>query len=225
VRKFTTFIALADIHGRFDAFEPEGMPDADAALVAGDMTNRGTTGLEIARCERWLAKLAARYAAVFWIPGNHDIGVGPAHFAGLADNLHCLLDRTIEWRGWRLHGVSLAPCYDMPSLADEWDYMTADPEREAAAFDFERVDIVVSHGPPHGILDSAGRAMLRDGRGAIEWREVRIGSRALAAYIARCRPHLVVCGHAHNNPVEPVLVGRTRVYNVAERWETIPLMG
>lgn len=219
----TTFLAISDVHGDFDAFDPLTLPDADAVLVAGDMTNMGREGFELARCGRWLAGLAARYRTVFWIPGNHDIGVRAAYFERTAANLICLLDRTVEWEGWRLHGVSLTPCFDMPQLARIWDYMTADPEREAAAFDFEPVDIVVSHGPPHGILDSAGRAMVRKEDGTAEWQAVHIGSRALETYIEERQPALVVCGHAHGNPVAPVQRGRTMIYNVAERHEIIRL--
>jgi Icc-related predicted phosphoesterase len=219
----TTFLAISDVHGRFEVFPAEALPDADAVLIAGDMTDMGMRGRELAHCGRWLSALAARYPAVFWIPGNHDIGVRPAYFEGIAPNLHCLLDRTMEWEGWSLHGVSLSPCYDMPELAQFWDYMTADPRQEAAAFDFEPVDIVLSHGPPYGHRDSAGRAMVRTEREAIEWREVRIGSRELEAYIGRCQPRLVVCGHAHNNPVVPLQSGATWIHNVAERWETIRL--
>ena len=130
----TTFLAISDVHGDFDAFVPNDLPAADAVLVAGDMTNRGLAGYELERCARWLRGLAARYRSVFWIPGNHDIGVRAAYFKRAPVNLICLMDRTVEWEGWRLHGVSLTPCYDMPQLARIWDYMTADPEREAAAF-------------------------------------------------------------------------------------------
>jgi Icc-related predicted phosphoesterase len=187
------------------------------------MTNAGLRGRELALCERWLSALARRYRAVFWVPGNHDIGVRAATFDHLAHNLHCLLDRTLEWESWQLHGVSLATCFDMPHLADEWDYMTADPSRDAAAFDFEPVDIIVSHGPPLGVLDSAGRAMARDRDGSIIWAEVHIGSPALAAAIDRGQPLLVVCGHAHGNPAAPVFRGRSQIHNVAERFEIIRL--
>src|SRR6476646_1696680 len=71
----TTFLAISDVHGNFDEFDPRDLPEADAVLVAGDMTNMCMRGWEMNRCKRWLQDLADRYPAVFWIPGNHDIGV------------------------------------------------------------------------------------------------------------------------------------------------------
>ncbi len=89
------------------------------------------------------------------------------------------MDRTVTVGLLTLRGVSLTTCFAEPVLKEIWDYMTDALEVDAAAFDFPPVDIVLSHGPPKGVLDGPGH-----------W-----GSPGLLAYIQRHQPRLVVCGH------------------------------
>lgn len=234
-------LAISDVHDRFEAFAAARLPDADLCIVAGDLTNTGVRGKwkishkdmqiyasdpstlklmralngdEIARAEQWLTQMAARYP-VLWIPGNHDIGVTCKTFAGI-QNCTCILERTIEWEGMRIHGVSLTACYDLPFLAEQWDYMTCDLQEERDAFDFEPVDIVVSHGPPFGHCDMTGISL--DGA------ERHIGSRCLLEYIENEAPQLVICGHIHEAQGESrvmTAMGITPVYNVACTYRVI----
>ncbi|HLK61542.1 MAG TPA: metallophosphoesterase [Chthonomonadaceae bacterium] len=232
-------LAISDVHDAFEAFAPATLPDADLCLVAGDLTNYGIrgewqlpegdralfiaalqgerlgeewTGTEITRAKRWLEELAQRYP-VFWIPGNHDIDVKPDTF-GEIPNCACLLDTLRTFGGFRLYGVSMSPCYDAPLLAKQWDYMTADPRVEQAAFDFAPVDIVVSHGPPYDCVD--GGMPLWNGE------RPHLGSPALRAYIERHAPKLVICGHIHEGRGE-CRIGATRVVNVACSWQVLEL--
>ena len=205
-------LAISDVHDRFDEFRVEDLPDADVCVVAGDLTNYGTrkTG-SIAAARRWLTDLGQRYI-VFWIPGNHDIGVVASTF-GSPDNVTCLLNKTITHEGLTWRGVSLSVCYTFPELAEQWDYMTVNEAEEKAAFDFEAVDIVISHSPPFGVLDSGGWVL---GRGKENY-----GSPALAEYITRHSPRLVICGHVHEGWGH-AQIGSTEVYNVAESARLIP---
>ncbi len=199
-------LAISDVHDRFDEFRVEDLPDADVCVVAGDLTNYGMrrpSGIAAARW--WLTDLGQRYVT-FWIPGNHDIGVTASTF-GSPDNVTCLLNHTIAHEGFTWRGVSLSTCYTLPELAEQWDYMTADEAVETAAFQFEAVDILISHSPPYGTLDTGGWVI---GRGKENY-----GSPALAEYIARHAPRLVICGHVHESWGQ-ARIGSTEVYNVAE---------
>ena len=199
-------LAISDIHDDFEAFAPETLLDADLCVVAGDLTNYGTRRPQsIAAARWWLTALGQRYVTL-WIPGNHDIGITPSTFH-YQDNVTCLLDQTLAIDGLTFHGVSLSPCYTLPELAQQWDYMTVDAAAEAAAYAFESVDVVVSHAPPYGTLDSGGWVL---GRG-----QENYGSEALAAYIARHNPRLVICGHVHEAQGH-ARIGTTDVYNVAQ---------
>jgi Icc-related predicted phosphoesterase len=235
-------LLCSDIHDDFELFPVAAFPEADLCLVAGDLTNYGLRGRqklssedllsmrqasapaeviemwqadEITRAADWLKVLAARFP-VCWIPGNHDIGVTNDTF-GEIHNCTGILNRTVEVQGLRLHGVSMAPCYDAPMLAELWDYMTADMSVEAAHYDFEPVDIVVSHAPPYGHGDLVG-PLIGDGD------KRHIGSVYLLEYIRRYTPKLVVCGHVHEGSGQSEVEtdrGRTPVYNVARRWQLV----
>lgn len=210
---------MSDIHGRYGDFCPSDLPAADLCIVAGDITNYGTrypSHGEIPAAADWLRSLSEKYPLV-WIPGNHDIGVdGRTWRSG-----ECILGRVVEIGGLRIAGVSMTICYDMPALASTWDYMTANEEEEKRTLYDDLVahgplDILVSHGPPHGFLDSTGWVLGEGYR--------RIGSKALLRYIVECSPRLVVCGHVHESRGYEEL-GDTTIINTAERWQVIEFHG
>jgi hypothetical protein len=209
-------LCLSDIHSDFAAFDPGAMPDATLCCVAGDVTQYGhirqrTHGKELHAAKLWLAALGARFPT-FVIPGNHDVGVENADFEGLP-GVTPILNRRVEFERLSLYGVSLSPTYIVPRMARMFDYMTVDRDEERAAFDFEPVDIVVSHSPPMGVLDRlAEKNAARPGP--------HIGSEALADYIARNEPKLVVCGHVHHDAGE-ARIGKTLVVNAAKRWVVV----
>jgi len=232
-----TILAMADIHLRFKEFDPEALPRAGLVLIAGDLTNDGVMESEplspafldwlrregrspeefqpeeseVEMARSWLTRLATRYP-VLWIPGNHDIGIDNATFADIP-NCTCILDQTIEFGGLTIHGVSMSPGDEY--LARRWDYMTNDPKAEWAAYDFEPVDIVLSHCPPYG-----GRTDQSVGATGDAW--LHFGSSALSDYIELQSPRLVICGHVHEAE-RYELIGRTEVHNCAERWLTIKI--
>lgn len=216
-------LCLADIHARFEAVVPSKLPDPegiDLVLIAGDITNLGARHpLEVKRAAVWLGGMAARYPQVRWVPGNHDIDITPDTFAAVAPNCRCLLHVEEQLGGLRLYGESLAVCFDRPHYEQDWDYMTADPKRDLAAWERAPVaDIVVSHSPPHHVRDTTGPCRQPDGKKAPSY----IGSPGLRAYIERHEPRLVLCGHVHEAFGEETL-GKTRVYNVAQRHACLEL--
>jgi uncharacterized protein len=228
---------MSDIHGRFERFAPSALPDADLLLIAGDLTNNGIHEEEpispafrewmiqnaqspdtfydpvpeVERAREWLRRLAQR-TPVFWIPGNHDIGIDNATFAEIP-NCTGILDKTVEVSGLRIHGVSCSPGDSF--MVNLWAYMTQDIEQERKAYGFEPVDIVLSHCPPYGGNTDKLDSLLGHA-------PHHFGSRALCEYIERHSPRLVVCGHVHEGaPFERI--GKTDVINCAERWELLSL--
>ncbi len=71
-----------------------------------------------------------------------------------------------------------------------------------------RVDILVSHQPPYGILDRIGPAHAPP-KG---WKGKHAGSRQLLEYIEKSHPSYVVCGHIHEGKGIKK-VGKTTVIN------------
>jgi uncharacterized protein len=205
-------LILSDIHCQWRDFDPARYPTVDAILCAGDITDTGKPGQErFIESRAWVCGQAA-HAPFYWIPGNHDIGFDGTEYADIP-NTHCLLNKTLAVGPFSVHGVSCSPCYNAPQLARYWDFMTADPETEQAAYDFERVDIVVSHSPPHGLCDASWDRWNGD---------TKLGSEALTNYLVANEPKLVVCGHIHEAAGERTL-GPTRIINTAQCWTVVEL--
>jgi hypothetical protein len=194
-------LLLSDIHCQFEEMYQKSVAhgDVDAILCAGDFTWRGRDRhKEVSRTRKWVQKMAA-IAPFYWIPGNHDIRF-MNEFYNIPNTIKCK-DETVKLGDYTLHGVSLSPCYDRPDMAVTWDFMTNNPVAEEAAFDFEPVDIVLSHCPPLGVLDKT-----------LDHRY--IGSEFLLKYIDKHEPLLVVCGHVHE-AAGHVRHKKTDVHNVA----------
>lgn len=81
-----------------------------------------------------------------------------------------------------------------------------------------KVDIVLSHLPPLGILDEVAAETA-----PAAWRGKHAGSGLLLEYIKRAQPGLVLCGHIHEAAGEAEL-GRTKVVNIGFRgWRSFEL--
>lgn len=211
--KTVRILAMSDIHDDWNLIcAEEALVPADICVLAGDLTDMGVfrpSGVFHARAA--LGMLSNRYRKVLWIPGNHDFGLDGRTFAQYA-NVHCLLDGPYNGPV-TIQGVSLSVAYNMPNLAYTWCHMTADPEVENRAFDLAPCDILVSHSPPFGVCDADGVDL--------ETKEVcHIGSRVLTEYIERCRPKIVICGHAHGGSGSGA-IGETTIVNVARRVELL----
>ena len=96
-----------------------------------------------------------------------------------------------------------------------FDYMTVDHDEEQRAFDFEPVDIVVSHCPPSGILDGWTSP-------AHPGERISLGSTRLLDYLQRSQPRLLICGHVHEAQGQSSL-GPTTIINTAQKAQIIPL--
>ena len=224
-------LCLSDLHGDFDRFPSEHLPDADAVIVAGDIT---TNGLRYPPYEDepnarlWFAWMRKRYRQVYYILGNHDLDITPAHFEHNDTDgaIHSLVppapsgkqlgsstsENVFLLHGLRLTGINLSPTFGAPSIAARWANMTARRKEDAAAFAvLPVVDILVSHCPPLGICDTAGPTA--HGR-----ENQHLGSPGLRHYVETIGPRLVVCGHVHEAmgvAYVPTASGETCVVNTA----------
>jgi len=171
-------VCLSDTHNRHDALT---IPDGDVLLHAGDFTGRGRPR-EIAAFGAFLARLPHREKVV--IAGNHDFLFQdePERAQELLGPVTYLRDALAEVAGLRVWGSPWQPWFfdwafnlpRGPALAERWALVPAG------------VDVLVTHGPPHGILDSTA-----DGR--------RVGCEELTAARARIRPRLHLFGHIHES--------------------------
>jgi predicted phosphodiesterase len=170
------------LHGRFP------VPDGDVLVHAGDATRRGSEA-ELRDVNHWLGTLPHRHKVL--VAGNHDFGFQRSpEAAGWITNAHYLQDRALLIEGVRFYGSPWQPwfhdwAFNLPRGAElrrVWDRIPAG------------TDVLVTHGPPHGILDRTD-----DGE--------HVGCEELAAAVARVRPKLHVFGHIHEGYGQRVLDG------------------
>ena len=191
---------MSDVHGAFNSFMPTKW--CDAIIVAGDFTNFRRNGpAELERALAWFNALS-QIAPVYFVPGNHDIGINEE---ALLENakVQNVLNKTFLVCGNAIGGASLSPCYGMPALASRWAHMTCNEQAEQSYYEsIEPCNILVSHSPPAG---QTGEDKY--------WGQ--LGSKYLLNWIETHQPALVVCGHIHEPISRIEYIDNTRVINVA----------
>ena len=169
-------VCLSDTHNLHDRVR---VPDGDLLLHAGDATNRGTEK-EVAAFADWLAGLPHRHKVV--VAGNHDFLFErePAAARAAIQGAVYLQDEAVEIEGLRIWGSPWQPefmdwAFNLPrgaALREKWDRIAPG------------TDVLITHGPPHGILDRVD-----EGR--------QEGCAELRTAVARVRPRLHLFGHIH----------------------------
>ena len=190
--------AISDTHGRRN-WE---IPECDVFIHAGDMTAQGSlqeTVVFAARLRKAMESPGGP-AHVIVVPGNHDgcFESFPEAARGLfGANVHVLQDKTVVLDGVTFYGSPWTPPFML------WHFM-AEESRLASIFGDipASVDVLVTHGPPHGILDPG-------------WNVPHAGSIALAEAIAERRVRHHVFGHLHAAGGRMMRSGDTIFYNVA----------
>ncbi len=170
-------VCLSDTHLRHAGLD---VPDGDLLVVAGDVTRRGAPE-ELAEVDRWLAGLPHRHKVL--VAGNHDFGLqhDPGAGARLTGATY-LEDSGTTVDGLTVWGSPWQPlffdwAFNLPRgapLRERWDLIPAG------------TTILVTHGPPRGILDRVD-----DGQ--------HVGCDDLLTAVRRVRPRLHVFGHIHES--------------------------
>ena len=158
-------------------------PAGDVIIHAGDLTSGGTLE-EIRSFFEWFMALPHQRKIV--IAGNHDFGFErtAAHAEALVPpNVTYLRDSGAEIGGLKVWGSPWQPWFGNwafnlqrgPAIAAKWALIPDD------------VDVLVTHGPPHGVLDET-----------IDYPPARAGCEALADRVAQLgQLRLHVFGHIH----------------------------
>lgn len=207
---------LSDTHCQHDKLLiPDGI---DMVVHAGDATNSRSPVVnnnEMLKFLEWYEALNIQYKV--YVPGNHDTSIEHAYISKdmfLSRGIHLLIDRYLFIRSedhanmkmWYAEDARYIIIYGSPytpRFGTGWAY-NEDREsmhRHYANLDFGSIDLFVTHGPPHGILDKTrGGGVYRNG---INYEEVGIssvGCSALRAAVRETMPTTHVFGHIHNEP-------------------------
>lgn len=170
-------VLISDTHNQHDGLV---LPDGDILIHAGDFSGRGRVD-EVGRFMQWFGK--QRHPHKVLIAGNHDFLAekDPMTFASLIpDNVTYLNDSGVVMEGLKIWGSPIQPWFfdwafnrqRGKDIAKHWALIPED------------TDILVTHGPPHGILDRADDGKL-------------VGCEELIKVVERIRPKIHVFGHIH----------------------------
>lgn len=181
---------ISDLHG----YLPQ-LPGGDLLIVAGDLTGRDLTH-EYLKFNKWLSEQSYKRKIV--IAGNHDgliekgisVKVNEDTFGivvpVLANGAIYLQDSGCEYEGLKIWGSPWTPTFY------DWHFMKdrGAPIKEKWDLIPEDTDILVTHGPPFGILDQVKYSS----RGN---KDKFAGCEELRSAIERIQPRLHVFGHVH----------------------------
>lgn len=158
-------VCISDTHNRHDeVFVPEG----DILIHAGDATIRGTEQ-EAENFLSWFSALPHKHK--IFVAGNHDwlyeVSNKRARFLTANFNINYLQDSAIEIENLKIYGSPWQPrFFDWAfnlnrgaEIAEKWKLIPED------------IDILITHGPPHGILDEVSRRYWIENTGCEELRK------------------------------------------------------
>lgn len=173
---------ISDTHERHEKLE---IPDCDLLLHAGDLTDRGHR-VAIQQFDDWCASLLTKGTVrkIVTIAGNHDFlfEEDPVQARSCLKATVYLEDSGLEWEGFKIWGTPWQPWFF------DWAFNLKTENELSQKFELIPPDtnILVSHGPPKGILDRTTHGK-------------HVGSEALLRRIQEIRPKLVVFGHIHES--------------------------
>lgn len=169
-------VCVSDTH---ELHAESQVPCGEILIHAGDFTMFSKSAAAILDFNEWLGDLPHRHKIV--VPGNHEFFLeADRSRRGLLSNATVLIDEAVEVEGLKIWGSPITTQYGgafgRSSPSDRIRLYSTIPED---------IDVLVTHGPPHGILD------MPPGSGQ------HAGCPELRDAVTRLKPRLHVFGHIH----------------------------
>lgn len=176
----TTFIS--DTHGQHESVTKLISGETELLIHAGDVSKLGTLP-EVQSFLDWFEDLPVKHKV--FIAGNHDFLLERSRtlFRSLLENystFHYLEDSEIEIEGIRIWGSPVSPFFFNWAFNEH----RGAPIRRYWEMIPEGLDILVTHGPPFGVLDKTARGEA-------------VGCEDLFEIIEKTKPRYHVFGHIH----------------------------
>lgn len=195
-------VAISDVHTRWKDLV---IPNCDVLISAGDFSFRGEPWV-VKNFHEWLNKQPATH--IISIMGNHELGVekdfGMSKQLALqaCPRVHFIEEGEVIIDGVKFYGSAITPffcdwAYNRlrgPDITRHWDMIPRD------------TNVLVSHGPPYGILD-----IVPYSNGVPK---ERAGCHDLLAAVKEIKPDLHIFGHIHHSHGQHHEDG-TSFYNVS----------
>lgn len=198
----TKLVAISDTHGSHWEVK---VPDADWLIHAGDFSSHGRLP-DTMDFLRWF-NIQPHRRKIF-IAGNHDwlLEQDPNFWRIIQmefPDLTYLQDQSCEFDGLKVHGSPISPTFYNwafnrdrgEDIKRHWDMIPDD------------TDVLITHGPPHGICDEAYRV----GYNTTE----HTGCKDLLDATLRIAPKLHLFGHIHYSGQTSYLAPKTTYANVS----------
>jgi len=174
-----TITAISDTHTQHEKLLLLG---GDLLIFSGDFMGSGYNKLEVLDFLKWLND-QTHYNDIVFIAGNHDRWVEnyPDEFKDIIpqyNNITYLQDNFIIIDGVKIYGSPWQPWFYNwafnlqrgPEIKEKWDLIPED------------TDILITHGPPYGILDKCPNS---------------VGCEDLLNRIEEIKPKINIFGHIH----------------------------
>lgn len=161
---------ISDTHSKHGLLK--NLPKADIIIHSGDSSFAGSDS-EVLDFMNWFCDLD--YPHKIFVAGNHDDCLYDGQIEGLPDNFYYLCHSGIDIEGVRFWGVPLF-LGDALKEGRIMQIMAQIPEN---------TDVLISHGPPYGILDFDDN--------------INYGCKYLLKAVERVKPRYHLFGHIHAN--------------------------
>ena len=197
---------ISDTHNKIKFLT---LPEADLLIISGDLTSSGSVN-QFRQFNKDIENLKGRYTyGILACPGNHDF-LAEENFEwarGTLSNVDYFLhQQTVTINNLKIFASACTPAF--------FDWAFNEERGAAIAAKWAKIelntDIVVTHGPPMGILDETPSGE-------------RVGCQDLLDKVLEVKPKLHVFGHIHHSYGQQDFNG-THFVNAAscnERYEPI----
>jgi len=200
----TRIVIISDVHERHEDLI---LPFGEILIEAGDGTYNGADE-QIISWLIWLQAQTKRFRLVLSIFGNHEIG--PRDCMEDFWEFKKIYAPDVKWLHNssftdKISGLKFWGQPQVSTINGRWAWEATESEMEELVKQIpDDIDVLISHGPPYGILDNFYRKRAIDdptARFGIRFEEIelKVGSKALLKRIQEIKPRVVCFGHIHEN--------------------------
>lgn len=192
-------VAISDCHGTLPVY----LPKADVLVIGGDLepdnSPIGQADWYKNTFSKWIEKRRHNYKEVIMHAGNHSFGLESYHYRetkesdSIAEIIDSLPVKTIILGEITIDGyLFLVNSYCLQ--VGWWAFGWTEDDYARWAEKHNKCDVLLCHGPPKGMLDSAYRYLDNDTIG-----HEATGSAELASWVMRVKPKVIICNHIHES--------------------------
>lgn len=194
-------VIISDTHNQHSMIR---LPSGDVCIHAGDATGMGHEH-ELKAFIEWYSEQDFEHK--IYVPGNHDIGL-EHHYEERSKwfrdaGIIILNDESMIIEGHKIYGSPITPNFG------RWAFMRARGEQIQQHWHKipSDTDILVTHGPPHGVLDEVEDT----------WRSgiINTGCEMLWDRVQQVEPKCHIFGHIHEG-YGSIKVGKTEFINASQ---------